>query len=190
MASEQGPLTLAALTRRRWLLPVLAALHRGTPARLPVLAAALDASRGGIVEALEVLLDLGLLARTPPPRHPLQSELFLTTAGAQLAALADNLGRVADDLAAAPVLRNRWALPVIASLRQPMRFRALRRALPHATDRALALSLSSLVDAALVTREVLPAFRPPATSYSLLPRARPLAAILHNSPLGESVPAR
>lgn len=190
MASEQKVIPLAALTRRRWLLPVLATLQRGTPARLPVLATALGASRGGIEEALAALIELGLLARMPPPRHPLQSELQLTVEGARLAAMADDLARVADDLAVAPVLRNRWALPVIASLRAPMRFGALRRALPHATDRALALSLTSLVEAALVDRAVLPAFRPPATSYSLLPGAWPLAAILHNSPLGECAGAR
>ncbi|MFZ4689874.1 MAG: winged helix-turn-helix transcriptional regulator [Polymorphobacter sp.] len=165
---------------------MLATLQRGTPARVPVLASSLGASRGGVAEALDALVELGLLARTPPPRHPLQPELVLTNLGARLAAAADDLARVIDDLAVAPLLRNRWALPVIASLQTPLRFGALRRALPEATDRALAMSLSGLVDAALITREVLPAFRPPATSYALLPSARPLAAILHNSPLGQS----
>lgn len=186
MATRNDPPAIAVLTRRRWLLPVLAALQNGVPARLPMLAAALGASRGGIVEAIESLIELGLLARTPPPRHPLQPELALTASGARLAVTANAIACVADDLAIAPLLRNRWALPIIAALQGPMRFGALRRALPDVTDRALALSLAGLVDSTLIDRNVLPAFRPPATTYDLLPRSRPLAAILHNSPLGQS----
>ena len=178
--------SIIELTRRRWLLPALTALHRGTPARLSALVTALGASRGGVVEAIVAMIDLGLLVRTLPPRHPLQPEFVLTLPGSCLAAVADALARVADALAVAPLLRTRWALPVIASLEEPMRYGALRRALPAVTDRALALALAGLVEAQLVRRDVFPVLRPPATCYSLLPHSYPLATILHHSPLGQS----
>jgi DNA-binding HxlR family transcriptional regulator len=169
---------VAALTRRRWLLPALAALHVGASARVPELARLLGASRGGVAEALSALLELGLLARVPPPRHPLQPEWQLTVAGARLAAIAAQLDAISRRLGASPLLRSRWALPVLAAIATPQRFNALGRALPGVTDRALAHVLSALAANGLVLRTVDTAARPPTTCYQLADIARPLAAAL------------
>lgn len=166
------------LTRRRWLLPVLVELHDGATARVPELAHRLAASRGGVAEAMLALVDLDLMARVPAPRHPLQPELLLTTAGATLAAKAADLGRMTDTLQATEILRSRWSLPIVAALARPRRFNDLRRDLPGITDRALALALAALVDQGLVVRSVDADARPPATRYSLAPHAMPLAAPL------------
>ncbi len=168
---------LLALTRRRWAVAVLAAVAGGAVARVPVLAAALGASRGGVAEALDHLIALGLLTRVPPPRHPLQAELALTPAGRVWAARAARLMPATGRLGFSAVLRDRWSLPVLVALVTPAGFGVLRRTL-GATDRALALALAALTDAGLIEREVLTEQRPPATCYRLTPAALPLADVL------------
>lgn len=175
MATPVAGASLADLTRRRWALAVLARLAAGVPARVAPLAVALGASRGGIAEALAALSNLGLLQPVPPPRHPLQSELVLTELGAAWAAAALRLDAAGAAIGVAAELRQRWSLPIIAALPEPCRFGALRRALPLASDRALALALANLVEARLIGRRVVVAAHPPASLYALLPRAAPIA---------------
>lgn len=144
------------------------------------LAAELGASRGGVVQALDALRDLGLVARNQGHGHPLRPEVVLTGRGEDAAAAArEFLARVRELRVEGQALR-KWPMPVLYGVgEEEARFSRLRRRLPPITDRALSESLQSLEVATLADRLVRDE-RPPHVSYRPTARASRLRPALRH----------
>ena len=72
----------------------------------------------------------------------------------------------------------KWSMPVVLALHVGrVRFSELRKTLPDATARALALTLKTLQNAGLVERVVLDDY-PPSTHYELTRQGRRLSTVL------------
>lgn len=138
--------------------------------RLAILRSRLGAPRGSLIQAIDHLIDLGLIRRSPGYGHPLRPEYLVNprwqpvvAAAAKLAATA---GRRDPEL-----LYRKWSLPVLVSLHAgDRRFGEICAVLPAATDRAISIALRELVDAHLIRRRVNDS-APPAAEYSLHPSA-------------------
>jgi DNA-binding HxlR family transcriptional regulator len=144
---------LARLFHRQWSLAVLADLRRGRPPK---------ASRQTLAGTLDALSRQGLV-----------SGGVLTRRGERVAERAEAL---LERLGSAPP--RKWALPIVDALaRRPLRFGALKAALPAATARALSMSLKDLIAQRLVSRRVLDGF-PPRAEYALTQKARALSPLL------------
>ncbi|MEL0437151.1 transcriptional regulator [Phycobacter sp. K97] len=172
---------LVKLTSRAWALDILAAMHRGVPARQAPLLAACGAGRTAFGASLAHLIELGLLMRNPGHGHPLRPEFKLTAKGEVAAGMAAQvLDQVREDPARA-LLRKRWTLPVLAQATQPVRFSDLRTGLAPVTDRALSTSLLDAEDQGWILREIDLTTRRPFPVYS---------AVGKGLRLGEAVFAR
>jgi DNA-binding HxlR family transcriptional regulator len=152
--------SLIALFHHRWAAPALALLADREGARFVELQRRLQVGRESLRNALDALLELGLVRRNPGYGHPLRPEYLITDKGRAVAPLAARVTRAATR----QTLLRKWSVPVLAQLDEPRRFSELRGALPGVTARALALALRDLEEARLVQREVLPT-RPPSTVY-------------------------
>jgi DNA-binding HxlR family transcriptional regulator len=161
---------LDLLFHHRWAVPLLAALGR-TPGRFSNLMHALGTGRESLIRALDGLVELGLIARTPGYGHPLRPEYLLLPAGAALVPAAVELMRGLERLEAQDVGLKKWSMPVVHALgTEPRCFSELREHLTGVTPRALALALKDLTAAGLAERTVTVDF-PPATVYRLTPAA-------------------
>lgn len=158
---------LVNVTSRAWSIPILAAIHDGTPGRQAPLLAATKASRTAFGQSLQHLIDIGLLERNPGHGHPLRPEFRLTETGKRVAPMAQKI------LSVTPqedhqMLRRSWSIPILSRLGSPSHFKALRIALPQITDRALSLSLQNLEHSAYIERRVDPFGRPPRPQYAAI----------------------
>lgn len=164
---------LAVLTHNRWALPVLGhiAEHRG--AKFVTLSRQLGVAAPSLRRALDRLVGLGLVARNPGYGHPMRPEYVLGPWGAEVHGPArELLAWLRADALEAELLK-KWHLPVLVALApQPVRFGAVRAALPGATPRAVTLALKGTGALGLVAREVEAAY-PPVPRYALTPRAAP-----------------
>lgn len=174
------PLQLPDLFHRRWMLPVLAELHRSEGCKFITLVHRTGASRKAITDTLGALIKLGLVMRNPGYGHPLRPEYLLTARAMQSGPAL----LVLYDLLAAHALRDtalkKWSLPVLlmaAGEAGGVRFSTLRSALPGITDRALTLALKDLISAGLIARLVLDSY-PPTTLYQPTAAAHPVIAAL------------
>lgn len=169
---------LAELCRHRWALPVLAELQRrGGGARLAEMAESLEASRGGLRQAVDALIRLRLVARNVGHGHPLRPEFMLTARGERLAVPAKGIVLLARRWSIEDEVFRRWPLPVVYGLGESgARFSELRNRLPGITDRALSLTLQ-LLDVSRLARRIVHTDRPPSVEYAPTDRAirlRPL----------------
>jgi DNA-binding HxlR family transcriptional regulator/biotin operon repressor len=171
--------TLQQITERAWAIPVLAALAAGAPARGPVLAARLGASRAAVMDAVEHLIGLGVIAPNPGHGHPLRPQLLVRAQ--DVLAWTAQVQAAVEAAGAQAIARKKWTLPILAALRQTASFAGLKRALAPITPRALSLALQELAEAGLIARAVTDA-NPPAVAYRLTPRAEPIAAAARAHP--------
>jgi DNA-binding HxlR family transcriptional regulator len=175
--------TLIALTRKGWSLPVLAALADGCKPRLYAIARRFSgASRAAVMDGVDHLVESGILTRNTGHGHPLRPDLIMTGTGEALARAVSDIWQKVETLNIEALARKRWTLPVIHALAEPLGFSLLSRRLLPATDRAITLSLKDLIAQGLVERSVLTDLSPPATLYSLSPRAMSSCAGLRALP--------
>jgi len=168
---------LPELFHRRWALPVLGELSREGGAKLVTLVSRTGASPGGVREALDALIGMGLAERNPGYGHPLRPEYVLTARGAQAAPHAATLwARLAREGLEDIGLR-KWSLATLIAVRPgASRFTQIRAGVEGVTDRALAATLRDLEGVRLVTRTI-EDDRPPRPVYARTRRAEPLAAL-------------
>ncbi|WP_405241400.1 winged helix-turn-helix transcriptional regulator [Lentisalinibacter salinarum] len=158
---------LLDLVERRWSIPVLAELHRGSGAKFVTLAHRLDVGRGSLSATLTHLIELGLVCRNPGHGHPMRPEYLLTDRGRRAAYHCAGLARVVGEGGNADVAYRKWSLPLIAVIGDGrVRFRDLRRSLTSATPRAITLGLKGLLEHHWIERSVLDGY-PPAAGYCL-----------------------
>ncbi|HUF65793.1 MAG TPA: winged helix-turn-helix transcriptional regulator [Gemmatimonadaceae bacterium] len=174
-----GLVFLAELCRHRWALPILAELQRhGGRTRLAEMAASLEASRGGLRQAVDALIRLRLVARNPGHGHPLRPEFMLTTRGERLAVPAMGIVLLARRWSIEDEAFRRWPLPVVYGLGESgVRFSELRNRLPGITDRALSLTLQ-LLDVSRLAERIVHTGRPPSVEYAPTDRAMRLRPLL------------
>ena len=156
---------LVKLTARAWTLPLLAALHRGTPARQAPLLAATGASRTAFAQSLAHLVELGVLQRNPGHGHPLRPEYRLTATGVEAAAMAARIMDAQKTDAGLALIRRSWTVPVLASCLRPRFFGDVKTRLTPITDRALSQSLKQLQAQQWIARTVNPEIHPPRALY-------------------------
>jgi DNA-binding HxlR family transcriptional regulator len=169
---------LIRLFHRRWSVLILAELARSRGSKLVTLHTRLGASPGGVREALDDLIEQGLVIRNPGYGHPLRPEYVLTEAGESVAASCVAIEDASRKLRVLPLITRKWPLPVLDTLGAgTARFNEIARHLRVVTDRALAQSLKSLDAARLVERRVEGDY-PPVSMYGATRRASGLIAPL------------
>ena len=171
---------LVKLTSKAWSLTILSLMHEGVPGRQGPLLAASGASRTAFAQSLAHLTEIGMLERNPGHGHPLRPEFRLTARGLLAAALArriTELSRPEDR----DLMRRCWTVPVLTTLRGPVRYGDIRRGLPDITDRALSSSLKSLEERDWVERKVDGAARPPRSLYLAVNCGQAISGIAANA---------
>ena len=156
---------LVKITSRAWCLSILAALHRGTPARQAPLLAATGASRTAFAQSLAHLVELGVMERNPGHGHPLRPEYRLTEIGKVATAMAARILETDTNDAGLALLRRSWTVPVLASCTRPRFFGEVKSCLPSITDRALSQSLKQLQAQRWVARRIDVDQHPPRPLY-------------------------
>ena len=146
--------TLRRLTAGRWLLPILAELHRTPAARFGVLIRRLAISRSMLAAGLDSLEKEGWIRRNPGHGHPLRPEYLLTAEGRSVAAWASMASARLDEAGLSPADLGRWGLPLLRALAggSADRFSALEAQLLPITPRALSMALTQLSAMALTDR--------------------------------------
>jgi len=170
-------MSIVALFHHRWAVPVLAELHRRRGCRFVELSRGLGIAPESLRQTLAHLAELGLVERNPGYGHPLRPEYVLTGPGGPVGGRCARLEQEIAAAGAERAARRKWPLPALSVLADgSRRFSELRAALPGVTSRALALALKELEAAGLVERSVVGSY-PPASAYTLTPRARRLARL-------------
>jgi len=166
---------LIRLFHRRWSVSLLAELSRRRGAKLVTLQAALGASPGAVRQALDDLIEMGLVMHNPGYGHPLRPEYVLTHEGLETGAACERIIEASRRLEVVPLILRKWPMPILDSLRSgPRRFGEMGKRLGSVTDRALAMGLKELGGAGLVERRVGREF-PPQASYEATGRGWVLA---------------
>lgn len=146
------PAQLARLTHRRWVVPILAELHRGHGAKFVTLVQRLGAHHLAVRQALDELIALGLVVRNPGYGHPLRPEYILTEPGMAAASVCGTINEQIARRGLVDIAYRKWSLPTLLAVhRGAERFAAIRASLMTATDRAVALSLGALSGAEVIT---------------------------------------
>lgn len=177
------PAALRALSRifhHRWAAPALArmAATGAGGASVAGLVGALGGSRGAIRAALSALITGGWVDHSRGHAHPLRPEFRLTETGRPLAATLRALLAEAERRGVADVCKRKWTFPITAALgEEQRRYSHIRDALPDVTDRALSLTLRTMVAAGLV-RRVMTDDLLPAVAYTLTDAADRLPGLL------------
>jgi DNA-binding HxlR family transcriptional regulator len=170
------PDLLTALSRQRWLLPVLAQFHGVGGRRFAELLGALQLPRDSLSRTLDLALEQGWVQRNPGHGHPLRPEYILTKQGKAVAAAAADLAIRLTAAQIRPAELTRWSLPALRSIATGSeRFNELARSLAPASPRALSQTLRSLVANDLVEREVEGGF-PPSSRYRLTAKGQAFAS--------------
>jgi DNA-binding HxlR family transcriptional regulator len=146
--------TLRRLTAGRWLLPILAELHRTPEARFGVLVRRLAISRSMLAAGLDTLEEQEWIRRNPGHGHPLRPEYLLTGEGRAVAAWASMALAQLNGSGLAPGDLGRWGLPLLGALAggRADRFRSLEAQLLPITPRALSMALTQLTAMSLADR--------------------------------------
>lgn len=161
-------------------MPVLAELHNSPGARFVVLAERLTASRDAIRQALDTLIDAGIVIRDPAAARSDRPEYVLTPAGEPLAVSAAHLMKEIRAHNIGPIALRKWGMTIVFVLGLgKTRFNEIRAVLPGVSPRALALALKDLQAHGLVERTVTETY-PPATAYTLTDRSAPIFPSLHD----------
>lgn len=177
----RNPKELVSLVHHTWTLPALARLARAPEGagRLAQLGQELEASRGGLVSALDVLEARGWIEAPERHGHPLRPEFRLTERGRAAAGAAHDLHRAVVDLGLESMAYRKWTLPVLAALEPDgSRFGEIAGRLPDVTDRALSRALKRLEALDLAERRVPPHVRPPVALYRRTERGERLRELL------------
>ncbi len=133
---------LIELCHHRWILPILAELHRQNGgSKFVTLINRLQLSRDSLSRTLNQMQTLELITRNTVYAHPLRPEYILT---AHTKALAASAFTLMQQLEPQDTLLNKWALPTIQALQQQTRFSRLLEVLPNITSRALTMTLKDL----------------------------------------------
>ena len=127
------------------------------------LASRLGANRQALRQALDPLIELGLVMRNPGYGHPSRPEYVLTDRGRGVARSSSALVGQFRRLGVEDIGFRKWTLPVLAALESEQRFGELSAAV-NATPRALSLALKDLAAANLVDRRVHDGY-PPSSTY-------------------------
>lgn len=169
--TELGP--LLDLVERRWSIPVIAELYRGSGAKFVTLVNRLGTGRGSLSATLDHLVDMDLVYRNPGYGHPMRPEYLLTGRGRDVGGHCLRLSQAVGRADAADLAYRKWTLPLVASIGHgrhgQVRFRDLRHALTAATPRAITLGLKGLLEHRWIGRSLIDGY-PPAAGYHLLAR--------------------
>jgi DNA-binding HxlR family transcriptional regulator len=169
---------VAALFRRRWIVPVLAELSRRDGAKFVTLAHATGASAGALRATLDELRDRGWVLPNPGYGHPLRPEYVLSAPGARVAGRCVALDDLLHDTDVRDVALRRWPMPVLHAIgRRRVRFSVISGRVGAITDRALSLSLQDLTAVDLVERRIVDD-RPPVPIYAATGAGRELVPAL------------
>jgi DNA-binding HxlR family transcriptional regulator len=168
---------LTRLCHHRWSVPVLARMGERGGGRVAELASALGASPGGVRQAIDALIRLGLVIRNPGHGHPLRPEFVLRPEALRIAAAARAVVQRIEQWALQDVAFRKWTLPLLYALGEGARFSELRGRLPGITDRSLSEALQ-LIETALLVRRVVHGGRPVAVEYVPTARAGKLRPLL------------
>jgi len=155
-------------------VPVLAELHDSPGGQFVALAERLNASRDAIRQALNTLIDAGIVMRDPSATRSDRPEYVITAEGAPVARAAANLMKELRDRKTGPIALRKWGMTIVFVLGLGRtRFNEIRAVLPAVSPRALALALKDLQSHGLIERTVTETY-PPATAYTLTDRSTPL----------------
>lgn len=165
-----------ALTRQRWMVPLLAALDGRDGARTAELLRVTGAPRDTLSRTLAAAQAAGWVTRNPGHGHPLRPEYLVTAEGATMASRAARIRDAMQATGIADASLSRWSLPILGALAGGHdRFCAIERKLPSVTPRALTSGLRDLAGRALIHRSLVEGW-PPSTRYMLTSRGERLAA--------------
>lgn len=147
------PDQLAHLTHHRWSVPALVEIHRmGGGARVAELLHRLEGHRLAIHQAVDQLIEIGLLMPNPGHGHPLRPEYLLSERGHRVAEASTRVVSELEKLDAAEIGLRKWTLPTTLAIAQGAnRFGEMRVLLVSATDRAISQCLGLMTDASLVS---------------------------------------
>jgi DNA-binding HxlR family transcriptional regulator len=182
------PAQLARLTHHRWAIPVLRELAALNGAKFVTLVYRLDAHHEAIRQALDALIEIGLVIRNPGTGHPLRPEYILTPLGKAAAPACSALDTELQRRRWSDIGYLKWSLPAVRTLDLAGgqgRFGLLKESLQSATDRAISQTLSRLTLANWLGRETVPEDKR-AAIYALGSPAHRIARILTDLP---SLPA-
>jgi len=174
---QPAPEWLARLTHRRWALPVLAELGRTGGCKLVWLERHLGAGRGSAKDALDALIELGLVSHNAGYGHPMRPEYLLTPRGQPVAAESIPLIDALDRFDVRDLGLRKWSLPVLhavhgsETIEPAHRFAQIRELLRSATDRAVSGALRDQEEASLLVRTIR-GDRPPRPEYRVTAMAR------------------
>jgi DNA-binding HxlR family transcriptional regulator len=164
---------LLELVERRWNIPVIADLYRGSGAKFVTLVNRLGIGRGSLSATLNHLVDMDLVYRNPGYGHPMRPEYLLTERGLEVGGHCLKLAQAVGRADGAALAYRKWTLPLVASIgcshRGQVRFRDLRHKLTAATPRAITLGLKGLLEHRWIGRSLIDDY-PPAAGYHLLAR--------------------
>lgn len=178
------PIQLARLTHHRWAIPVLRELAVLGGAKFVTLVYRLGAHHDAIRQALDGLIELGLVVRNPGFGHPLRPEYILTPLGEQTAPACAALDAELSRRRWTDIGYLKWSLPAVRALDLSGgagRYRRLKEHLCDATDRAIAQTLARLTDSCWLDRSTLPDDRRAAV-YQLASPTRCIALALADIP--------
>jgi DNA-binding HxlR family transcriptional regulator len=167
---------ITRLCHHRWAIPVLARMGERGGGRVAELVSALCASPGGVRQALDALIRLGLVTHNPGHGHPLRPEFVVRPEGTRIAAASRAVVQRIEQWSIQDVAFRKWTLPLVYALGEGARFSELRGRLPGITDRSLSEALQ-LMETARLARRVVHGGRPVAVEYvptALAGELRPL----------------
>jgi DNA-binding HxlR family transcriptional regulator len=166
---------IIALSRGRWLAPLLARLHETQGGRFVELVNALGIGRDSLARTLDQALAAGWVMRNPGHGHPLRPEYVLTPEGERLAGHAWRVNHAVRDVRLGPDQLSRWSLPIVHAMSDGAdRFNLLAKVLTPASLRALSLGLRNLAANDLIDRRLEDGY-PPLSRYALSGRGLILA---------------
>ena len=161
------PSRLARVFHHRWSVPVLAVLAERSGGRVVELTHAVGAGRQPVRDALEALVELGLVQPNPGYGHPLRPEYILTRRGGVVGPASAALMTALRHAEAVDVGLRKWSMPTLASVGLgATRFGEIAHTLGDATDRALSHALGALGEVGLIERAIADG-RPPVPRYGL-----------------------
>ena len=170
---------LVALVHRRWNIPILAELHQRNGAKFVTLINVLDVSRASLTASLKHLIELRLVSKNPGYGHPMRPEYILTERGRQIGESCFRLTKALTNAADVELALRKWTLPLVAAIGEDVRrFSELRRLLPEATSRAIALALKPMSERNWIKRSIIDEY-PPTAGYALKPKGRRILGMVN-----------
>lgn len=156
---------LVNITSKAWCMPILAALHDGTPGRQAPLLTVTGATRTAFSQSMAHLVALGLVSRNTGHGHPLRPEFHLAASGVVWARRASLAWALLVHDRERQLMRRAWILPILVTIADPRSFSEIRQELQQITDRSQSLALKELEAAGWLQRSVDTKSRPPRPQY-------------------------